>query len=231
MNQPFRTGGAPSPVAAYIDHTLLRADATATEIDALVDTALQHRFAAVCVNPVWVHRVALRLDRSGIAVASVVDFPLGASTPAEKAEAARLAIKDGATEIDFVIDVGAAKGGDWERVGEGAREVVLVAHTAGALVKAILETSLLTPVEIEKAARVCSASEVDFVKTSTGFSTRGASVEDVRIMTAAAGPRVRVKASGGIRTAADAKAMIEAGADRIGTSAGVAIVEGWAAQG
>ena len=227
MTEPTQTQPSASTIAAYIDQTLLRADATGPEIDALVDSALKYRFAAVCVNPVWVHRVALRLARTGIAIASVIDFPLGASSPAGKAHAARIAIEDGATEIDMVIDIGAAKGADWERVAEGVREVVAVAHDRGVRVKAILETSLLTPVEIERATRVCSNADVDFVKTSTGFSTRGASVEDVRLMKSAAGPAVRVKASGGIRTAADARAMIEAGADRIGTSGGVAIVEGW----
>ena len=230
MNEPANNEAAASPIAAHIDHTLLRADATAPEIDALCQSAREYRFAAVCVNPVWVSRVAQEVEGFGIAVAAVCDFPLGASTPAAKAEAARLAIADGATEIDFVIDLGAAKSGDWGRVSEGARAVVAVCHAGGALTKAILETSVLLPEEVGRATNVCSVAGVDFVKTSTGFNGRGASVEDVRIMKAAAGPGVRVKASGGIRSAADARAMLEAGADRIGTSAGVAIVEGWDAE-
>lgn len=159
-----------------------------------------------------------------------MDFPLGASTPVAKAEAARIAISDGAGEIDFVIDIGAAKGGDWTRVGDGARAVVAACREGGALAKAILETSLLTPDEVAQATRVCSAQGVDFVKTSTGFNGRGATVEDVRLMKSAAGPGVRVKASGGIRSAADARVMLDAGADRIGTSTGVAIVAGWDAE-
>jgi deoxyribose-phosphate aldolase len=230
MNEQARTPGAASPVAAHIDHTLLRADATAADIDALCTSALEHRFAAVCVNPVWVKRVARHVKGYGIAVAAVVDFPLGASTPEEKAEGARLAIADGATEIDFVIDIGAAKGGEWDRVADGARAVVAACRAGGALTKSILETSVLTPEEVEQATCVCSEAGVDYVKTSTGFNGRGASLEDIRIMKGAAGPGVKIKASGGIRSAADARKMLEAGADRIGTSAGVAIVQGWDAE-
>jgi deoxyribose-phosphate aldolase len=207
-----------------IDHTLLKPEATPADIERLCGEAKAHRFAAVCVNPVYVKLAASCLEGSGVMVATVAGFPLGAVTTATKALEARGAIGDGASEVDMVMAIGLFKGGDLKTCGDDIAAVVRACE--GRAVKVILETSLLSPEEIAKASKIAADNGAHFVKTSTGFGSRGASIEDLRIMKEAVGERCRIKASGGIRTREQAIAMIEAGASRLGTSAGVTIVEG-----
>jgi deoxyribose-phosphate aldolase len=211
-----------SGLAALIDHTLLKADATPAAIDALCDEALAHRFYSVCVNGSHVARAARRLAGSPVVTCAVVGFPLGAMHGDVKAAETRQAIADGAREIDMVMAIGAAKAGDWTSVRDDVASVL--AACDGVPLKVILETGLLTRDEILHACGLCRALGVAFVKTSTGFGPRGASVEDVALMRGAVGPGIGVKASGGIRDLATARAMIAAGANRLGTSASVAIV-------
>ena len=215
----------PGDLAAAIDHTLLRADATAVDIQRLCDEARQYRFAAVCVNPVWVPLCAARLSGCGVAVCSVVGFPLGADDPETKALAARRAVRDGATEIDMVIALGHLKGGDEEALfGDIA---AVRRETLGlACLKAIIETSLLTDAQKVRACEVACRAGVDFVKTSTGFAAAGATAADVALLRKTVGTEVGVKASGGIKDRVTAEAMLAAGANRIGVSAGVAIITG-----
>lgn len=207
-----------------IDHTLLKPEATPADIERLCEEARVHRFAAVCVNPVYVKLAAGRLEGSGVMVATVVGFPLGAVTTATKIEEAKDAIADGASEVDMVMAIGLFKGGELRACGDDIAEVVRVC--GGRTVKVILETSLLAPEEVATASEIAADAGAHFVKTSTGFGSRGASIEDVRTMKEAVGDRCHIKASGGIRTRDQAIAMIEAGASRLGTSAGIAIVEG-----
>jgi deoxyribose-phosphate aldolase len=211
-------------LAKYIDHTALKPETTEADVERLCCEAAEHGFAAVCVNPIFVSRAAEFLTGSDVAVASVVGFPLGAATTRAKAFETEDAVRNGAREIDMVIALGWLKDGAWKRVGSDIAEVVKAA--GGHPVKVILETCLLSDVEIAEACRVAVESGAAFVKTSTGFGSRGASLEDIAIMKRAAAGRCRIKASGGIRTREQALAMIAAGADRIGTSAGVAIVKG-----
>ena len=215
----------PGDLAAAIDHTVLKADATADDIQKLCDEARQYRFAAVCINPVWVPLCAARLDGSSVAVCSVVGFPLGADDPETKALAARRAVQDGATEIDMVIALGHLKGGDDEALfGDIA---AVRRETLGlACLKAIIETSLLTDAQKVRACEIACRAGVDFVKTSTGFAAGGATEADVALLRKTVGIDVGVKASGGIKDRATAEAMLAAGANRIGTSSGVAIVTG-----
>lgn len=216
-------------VARMIDHTLLKPAATAADIDRLCQEARDNGFGAVCVNPVYVPRAAAALKGSDVAVATVIGFPLGANQPETKAAESRLALQQGAAELDMVINIGALKGGDLEQVERDIRAVVSEARTVpGTLVKVIIETCFLTDEEKRTACRLAQKAGADFVKTSTGFGTGGATAEDVRLMRETVGPTMGVKASGGVRTAQDALAMIEAGATRLGTSAGVAIVSGLA---
>jgi deoxyribose-phosphate aldolase len=218
----------PSALAAVIDHTLLKPDATGADVARLCDEALAHGFAAVCVNPRWVEPVAARLAGSAVKLCTVVAFPLGAATPAMKArEAAELAAL-GAEELDYVVDLGAVRAGRFDDLRAEAAAVVGAARAArsDAVVKAILETALWSPDEITAAAEALVADGVDFLKTSTGFGPGGATPAAVALLAGAAAGRAKVKASGGIRTADDARAMLAAGADRLGTSAGVAIVAG-----
>lgn len=210
-------------LASYIDHTLLKPEASRAQIKAVCDEAKQYHFASVCVNPSWLPYIAEELKGTGVAPCCVIGFPLGAALSCVKAFEAQEAVAAGAEEIDMVINVGAVKSGDWELV----REDISAVNTAkgNAKLKVIIETCLLTD---EEKVRVCEiAKEVgaDFVKTSTGFSTGGATVHDVALMRKTVGPDMGVKASGGIRTLEDALAMIEAGASRLGASAGVKIVE------
>jgi len=213
-------------LASRIDHTLLRADASAAEIDQLCVEALEYRFAAVCVNGVWVARCAQRLAGSSIAVCAVVGFPLGAMASAAKLFEARRALEDGAREIDVVQNIGALKSGDHTLVQSELAELAQLCQRSGALLKVILETALLGDEEKVKACELARAAGAGFVKTSTGFSKSGATVHDVQLMRRAVGPAMGVKASGGVRDAASARAMLEAGATRLGTSASVAIVAG-----
>lgn len=213
-------------LAGLIDHTLLRPDARAAEIDALCAEALLHRFAAVCVNGCWVARCARILAGSGIAVCAVAGFPLGAmSTEAKLFETGR-AIEDGASEIDVVINIGALKSGEPELVRGELAALAQLCHHRGAKLKAILETALLSDAEKILACELARAAGADFVKTSTGFAKGGASVHDVALMRRSVGPAMGIKASGGVRDEPTARALIEAGATRLGASASVAIVTG-----
>ncbi len=216
----------PLDVARYIDHTLLAADATADDIDLLCSEAEQYGFASVCINPTWVKRAAENLRGTKVPVCSVIGFPLGATTTEIKATEARKALRDGAREIDMVINVGALKSGDHELVYNDIVKVVDAAHETGAICKVILETALLTDEEKVIASALAKRAKADFVKTSTGFGPGGATVYDVALMRETVGPDMGVKASGGVRTAHDAEDMIAAGATRIGASAGVQIVGG-----
>ena len=215
----------PAAIAAAIDHTLLKPDATASQIRTLCAEAAQHRFASVCVNPSYVALAAAALRDSRVPVCTVVGFPLGATPPSVKAYETRRAIQDGATEIDMVINIGALKSGDYRAVYDDIVAVVDEAHTADALVKVIIEAALLTDGEKVAACLLAVAAGADYVKTSTGFGPGGATVADVALMRRVVGPDIGVKAAGGIRTYADAWAMIAAGATRVGASAGVGIVD------
>jgi len=216
----------PVDLAAYIDHTVLKPETTADQIDQLCTEAEQYHFASVCVNPVWVKRAATMLRGTDVKVCSVVGFPFGAATAEIKAMEARRAIRDGAREVDMVINVGALKSGDHPTVLTDIEKVVDSAHEAGAIVKVILETSLLTDEEKVIASNLALKAKADYVKTSTGFAGGGATVYDVALMRETVGPDMGVKASGGVRTASDVEDMIAAGATRIGASAGVQIVGG-----
>ncbi len=214
-----------SDVARLIDHTLLRPEATAAQVIELCAQARHFRMAAVCVNPAHVALAAARLRRTSVRVAAVVGFPLGASLSATKRFEAELAIRHGAAEVDMVLNIGALKAGEHKLVQDDIRAVTRSAHAAGALVKVILETALLTDQEKVTACKLALAAGADFVKTCTGFGGGGATVADVSLMRRVVGKRAGVKASGGIRTAADVLAMIEAGASRIGASTSVAILK------
>lgn len=211
-------------LAGMIDHTLLKADATRAQVERLCDEAVEHGFASVCVNTCWVPLCAGRLAQSDVRVCCVVGFPLGAMAPESKANEAARAVADGADEVDMVINVGWLKDGELDAVREDIAGVVAAAD--GRCVKVIIETCLLTDEEKVRACELAVEAGAAFVKTSTGFSTGGATVADVALMRRTVGDRCKVKASGGIHTAEEARAMVEAGADRLGCSAGVAIVAG-----
>lgn len=224
---PDPTAGA---LAAVIDHTLLRADATAAQVRRLCAEAMEHGFHAVCVNPVWVDLASRELAASRVKVCTVAGFPLGAAAPAIKAAEAADAISRGADEIDMVMQIGALKGCEHDYVREDIRRVVEVCQLHGALCKVIIEAALLEDAEKAMACQLALEAGADFVKTSTGFGPGGATAEDVALMAkAVARGGLGVKAAGGIRTADDARRMMGAGATRLGTSAGVAIVGGGAA--
>ena len=224
----FSGNGAdvPTGLAQYIDHTVLKPDVPPETIDRLCDEAMEYHFAAVCINPVWVQRAARRVRGSGVKVASVVGFPLGANVPEIKAMEARRAIRDGAREIDMVINIGALKGGDREMVRRDIAGVSDACREVGALNKVIIEACYLTDEEKVVACRLAQLARADFVKTSTGFGPGGATVFDVALMRETVGLKMGVKAAGGIHDADDARAMITAGANRIGASAGIKIVAG-----
>ena len=209
-------------IAAMIDHTLLKPEATPAQIEKLCAEAAEYHFASVCVNPVYIPLAARLLKGTGVKVCCVVGFPLGAIAPEQKAAEAASCAAMGAEELDMVIHVGAAKAGDWALVQRDIEGVVKAAawHT----VKVIIETCLLTDEEKVKACEAAKAAGAHFVKTSTGFSTGGATTHDIALMRKTVGPEMGVKASGGIRDYETAMAMIEAGANRIGASAGIAIV-------
>jgi deoxyribose-phosphate aldolase len=213
-----------TPIATYIDHTLLKPEATPAQIKQLCGEATQHRFASVCVNPAYVPLCASLLSGSHVAVCTVIGFPLGATTTETKVFEAAQAAASGARELDMVIAVGQLKAGRYPEVAEDIRQVVDAGHAQGALVKVIIETALLSDEEKVAACLLAARAGADFVKTSTGFSGGGATVADIALMRRAVGPDLGVKASGGIRTLADAQALIAAGATRIGASAGVAII-------
>lgn len=213
-------------LASYIDHTLLKPDATLAEIDQLCAEALANHFASVCVNGGHVRRCAEILSNSGVLVCSVIGFPLGAMASEVKAYEARRAIDDGACEIDMVLNIGLLKSGQLERAQHDIEVVASTCHSLGARLKVILETCLLTDAEKVSACRLAQAAGADFVKTSTGFSKSGATAADIALMRQTVGPVMGVKASGGVRDQATAKALISAGATRLGASASVAIVSG-----
>ena len=213
-------------IAGMIDHTLLKPDATQQEIAQLCYEARKYGFASVCVNPTWVSLCAELLKGSDVKVCTVIGFPLGATSSESKAFETETAIKQGATEIDMVINVGALKARDIETVARDIRGVVKAAHSHGVIVKVIIETVLLTDEEKTIASLTSKEAGADFVKTSTGFAGGGATVHDVELMRKAVGPQMGVKASGGVRTFEDAQSMIQAGATRIGASAGVKIIQG-----
>lgn len=208
----------------YIDHTILKPDASKAKVQQIIDEAKKYHFASVCVNPTWISLVVEELRDSDVKVDAAIGFPLGANTSSVKAFEASEAIKDGADEIDMVINIGAAKDGDWDLVKSDISAVNAV--KSDKILKVILETCLLTDEEKVKVCQLAKEVGVDFVKTSTGFSTGGATIADVELMRKTVGPDMGVKASGGIHTAEEAKAFVEAGATRIGCSAGVAIMEG-----
>ena len=212
-------------IAGIIDHTLLKPDATKEQIKVLCEEAKQYQFASVCVNPTWVKYASELLQETEVKVCTVIGFPLGANTPEVKAFETKNAIENGAHEMDMVINIGALKDKDDELVERDIRAVTGL-HTGKALIKVIIETCLLTDEEKIRACEIAVKAGADFVKTSTGFSTGGATVEDVALMRKTVGPDIGVKASGGVRNLKDAKAVIEAGATRIGASAGIAIVNG-----
>jgi deoxyribose-phosphate aldolase len=211
-------------LAAVFDHTLLKPDATRDQVVKLCEEAAAFHFACAMINPCWVPLAHSLLAGSGVPVGAVVGFPLGANTTSSKRHETLAAIKLGAREVDMVLNVGQLKSGMNAQVERDIRGVVEVAHESGALVKVILETCLLSVEEKLRAAELAIAAGTDFLKTSTGFSTGGATVADVALLRGVAGSRCGVKASGGIRTLSDARAMLEAGANRLGASASVAIV-------
>ncbi|MBS4191350.1 deoxyribose-phosphate aldolase [Bacillus sp. FJAT-49705] len=212
-------------IAKMIDHTLLKAEATKNQIEKICAEAKEYNFASVCVNPTWVKLSSELLAGTEVKVCTVIGFPLGASTPETKAFETKNAIENGATEVDMVINIGALKGGDIELVERDIQAVVDEAK-GKALTKVIIETCLLSEEEKVQACEISVKAGADFVKTSTGFSTGGATVEDIALMRKTVGPQIGVKASGGVRSAEDAAKMIEAGATRIGASSGAAIVNG-----
>ena len=218
-----------SSVAALIDHTLLKPEATESDVRKVCAEARQYGFFSVCVNPYWVRLVAKELEGCATKVCAVVGFPLGANTMEMKAAEAAAAIRDGAREIDMVLNVGELRGGNADAVQADIRAVVEAAHASGAIVKVILETALLTDPQKVAACELAKAAGAGFVKTSTGFGPGGATVEDVALMRHTVGPQMGVKASGGVRTLEDLQKMVAAGASRVGASASVKIVEATAA--
>jgi deoxyribose-phosphate aldolase len=216
-------------IAALIDHTILKPEATRNDVIKVCREARQYSFASVCVNPYWVPLVKGELAGSPVLVCTVVGFPLGATSTEAKVCETENAIRQGAQEIDMVINVGALRSGDTEAVRKDITGVVEAAHRGGAIVKVILETALLDDTQKTVACQICKTAGADFVKTSTGFSTAGATAHDIALMRSAVGPTMGVKASGGIRTLQDLQTMTAAGATRIGASASVKIVEATAA--
>lgn len=209
--------------ASMIDHTLLAPDATEEKIKQLCLEAKQYGFASVCVHPTWVEYCKHLLQDTNVKVCTVIGFPLGATTSETKAFETKNAVENGADEIDMVMNIGLLKARDYERVKQDIEQVVQAAN--GRLVKVIIETCLLTDSEKEKACRLAVEAGAHFVKTSTGFSTGGATVEDVKLMRNIVGSEIGVKASGGIKSFSDMKKMVEAGANRIGSSSGVKIIK------
>jgi len=221
-----RVKPAPEPggLASYLDHTLLRADATPDQIERLCAEALEHSFAAVCVNGLYVRRCARLLKGKGVAVCTVAGFPLGASTPTAKLFETVRALEDGADEVDVVIALGPLLAGDEAHVAAELDTLARACHAAGGRLKAILECALLDEPRKVRAAELAVEAGCDFVKTSTGFAAGGATLEDVALLRRTVGPAVGIKAAGGVRDAAFARALIEAGADRIGCSSSVELV-------
>ena len=212
-------------MAKYIDHTILNADATEKDIQRICIEAKEYNFKTVCINPGWVDYAAHLLKGTDVGITTVIGFPLGANTSEIKAAEAKQAVEKGVSDVDMVINIGALKNEDYTTVLNDIKAVVN-AVDGKAIVKVIIETSLLNKTEKIRACELAKQAGADFVKTSTGFSTGGATIDDVKLMRATVGPKMGVKASGGVRSYEDAVAMIEAGATRIGASSGIAIVQG-----
>lgn len=212
-------------LAKYLDHTMLKPDATAAMIDQTVDEAIKYQTASVCINPYWVKRVHQKLARTGINTCTVIGFPLGATSTASKVFEARQAIEDGADELDMVINIGELKAKHDDTVMADIRAVADEVHSHQRVLKVIIETALLNEEEKQRACKLTVAGQADFVKTSTGFSTSGAQVTDVELMKQTVGDQIKIKAAGGIHSYDEAMAMIDAGADRLGVSASVKILQ------
>ena len=216
----------PTPnLAATLDHTLLRPDCTEDQIIQLCQEARQHSFASACVPPYYVPVAARELNGSGVAVCTVIGFPLGYNSPRVKFREAEIALAEGATELDLVLNISALKSGQLEAVKAEVEDIADLAEVHDAVLKVIIETALLTEAEMETAARLCAEAGANFVKTSTGFASRGASVADVELLRRVLPASVRIKASGGIRTREQALALLAAGADRLGTSNSLVIIQ------
>ena len=213
-------------IASYIDHTLLKPEASEADVLKVCAEAVEYKFKSVCVNPIWVKTVKNALKGSGVLTCSVVGFPLGATPSDVKAFEARGAVLDGADEVDMVINIASARANDKGALVEDITKVAEAVHGGEAILKVIIETSLLSDEQKVIACEAAVEAGADFVKTSTGFNGGGATAEDVALMRKAVGPELGVKASGGVRSLADAQAMIAAGATRIGASSGIAIVKG-----
>lgn len=211
-------------LAKYIDHTILAPEATQSQVDQIIKEAKEYDFASVVINPYWVSYVANKLKGTDVNTVTVIGFPLGANTTATKVFEAKDALQNGATELDMVINIGELKAGHDDAVLNDIKAVVEAGHAENRHVKVIIETALLTDEEKVRACEISEKAGADFVKTSTGFSTAGAKVADVKLMKQTVGDRLGVKASGGIHTKAEAEAMIEAGATRLGASSGVKIM-------
>lgn len=211
-------------LAKYIDHTILNADATETDVDKVIAEAIKYDFASVCINPYWVKHTAAGLQGSDVNTCTVIGFPLGATSTQSKVFEAKQAMKDGADELDMVINIGELKANHDDAVLADIKALADAIHAENKLLKVIIETALLTDEEKVRACHLAEKAGADFVKTSTGFSTAGAKVADVKLMRETVGDRLGVKASGGVHSKAEAEAMIEAGATRIGASASVKIV-------
>jgi deoxyribose-phosphate aldolase len=220
------TQQVPGNIASFIDHTLLKPEASEADILKVCSEAAEYRFKSVCVNPIWVKTVKTALKGSGVLTCSVVGFPLGATPTDVKTFEARGAVLDGADEIDMVINIAAARAGDKGALVEDITAVAEAVHASDAILKVIIETALLDDDQKVLACKAAVEAGADFVKTSTGFNGGGATVEDIALMRRTVGPDLGVKASGGVRSLADAQAMIAAGATRIGASSGIAIVKG-----
>lgn len=215
----------PTEIAAYIDHTLLKPDMTFADVERLTSEAKANGFAAVCVPPFFAQEAVKQLEGTPVQVATVVGFPLGYSPTSAKVEEVKNCIDKEVDEIDAVVNIAAIKNKKWAFVTNDIQSVTTAAHLQGKVVKIIIETGMLTTAEIERVCEICTKAEVDYVKTSTGFNGQGATVEVVKLLRELLPDSIKIKASGGIRTKDDALQMIEAGADRIGTSAGVTLVE------
>lgn len=213
------------PLAKYIDHTLLKPDATQDQIDEVLAQVKQYGFASVCINPYWVVRAAASLRDTNVNVCTVIGFPLGANTTQTKVFETGQAIDEGAQEIDMVLNIGELKAGHDDHVRADIRAVADMTHAKGGLLKVIIEAVLLTDDEKVTACKLAAAAGADYVKTSTGFAAGGATVHDVALMRKTVGDKLGVKAAGGIHTYAEAKALIDAGADRLGASAGIQILK------
>jgi deoxyribose-phosphate aldolase len=215
----------PEQIAARIDHTLLKANGTQNDIIQLCNEAIQYKFATVCVNPYWIPTAVHALKSSTVGITTVIGFPLGSSSSLIKAAEAGDAIINGATEIDMVLNIGALKSGDYEAVERDIREVAQ-ACLGKAILKVIIETCYLTDDEKRRAAELCKIAGADFVKTSTGFGPSGATLKDIQLIRKTVGDAMGIKASGGVRDLPFALQLIEAGATRLGTSSGIALVTG-----